>query len=92
MRLDDKNFADTLSMVEPFLLQEAGITFYEKSIVRINRSAKRLGMDVPANFAKEAKATAKRRAKQDAFVQTKIEEAKAAAEALAAEVPEEAEA
>lgn len=80
MRLDKDNFHETLSMVEPFLLNESGITFYTKSIRRINRSAKALGMEVPADFAKEAKATAKKREKQNAFVQAKIEEAKAAAE------------
>lgn len=94
MRMDKANFSETLSMVEPFLLNEAGITFYEKSMIRIKRSAKILGVDMPANFAKEAKATAKRRAKQDAFVQAKIDEAKAAAEAAAEaaaaeDVPEE---
>ena len=84
-RLDKDNFSETLAMVEPFLLNEAGISFYTKSVHRINRSAKMVGVEVPADFAKEAKATAKRRGKQEAFIQAKIEETKAAEEARAAE-------
>lgn len=91
-KIDKDNFSDTLSMVEPFLKNEAGITFYEKSIRRINRSAKEIGVEVPTDFAKEAKATAKRRAKQDAFIQAKVAAAAEAAEAAAAEAADAAEA
>jgi uncharacterized membrane protein YqiK len=91
MRLNKDNFSSTLSMVEPFLVNEAGITFYEKAVRNINRNAKTIGVEVPAGFAKDAKATSKRRAKQDAFVQAKIAaaaEAVAAAEAAAAAAAE----
>lgn len=81
MRINKDNFSETLAMVEPFLVKESGITFYDKSMNRIKKSAKALGVEVPANFAKEAKATEKRRSKQDAFIQAKIEEARAAEEA-----------
>ncbi len=84
-QLNKENFSDTLAMVEPFLLDKAGATFYSKSVSRIKRSAKALGVNMPADFAKEAKATTKRRERQDAFIQKKIEEAKAAAEAESTE-------
>lgn len=85
-KLDKDNFASTLTEVEPFLLKEAGITFYSKSIRRIENAAKELGVEMPKDYALDAKATAKRREKQNAFIQVKIEEAEAAAaEAAAAE-------
>ena len=92
-KLDKENFSSTLALIEPFLLKEAGATTYEKSMRRLGRAAKSIGMEVPSGFAKEAKATAKSREKQNAFVQTKIEEAAAAAEeatAAAAAAAEEA--
>lgn len=90
-KMTAETFASTLSDIEPFLLNEAGISFHTKSLRRIGHQAKELGMDVPENYAKEAKATAKRREKQDAFIKVKIEEA-AAAEAAAAEATTEDEA
>ena len=92
MRMNKDNFSSTLSMIEPFLVTEAGFNFYEKSLSNISRNAKMIGVEVPAGFAKDAKATAKRRAKQDAFVQAKIAAAVAAAEAEAAAAAEAAEA
>merc|ERR1719148_145198 len=77
--LTKENFASTLADIEPFLLTKAGVSFYAKSLKRINRAAKVLGATVPANYGKDAKATAKRRGKQDAFVKAKIEEVAAAA-------------
>lgn len=73
--LTSDNFSSTLGEIEPFLTQEAGASIYKKSIRRINTAAKSLGVDVPAGFAKDAKATEKRRAKQDAYCKAKAEEA-----------------
>jgi hypothetical protein len=83
-KLDKDNFSSTLDMIEPFLLNEAGATTYAKSMRRIGRAAGALGVEVPSGFAKEAKATAKQRAKQDAFIQIKVEAAAAAVEEAAA--------
>ena len=88
--LDASNFSDTLSQIEPYLLNEAGITFYTKTIRRIGAQAKTLGVEVPEKYAFEAKATQKRREKQDAFIQVKIEEAAAAAAEAAEAESEEA--
>lgn len=85
------NFSSNLSTVEPFLLNEAGATIYAKSMKRIAQKAKELGVQVPEGYAKEAKAIAKRREKQDAFIQTKEEE-RLAAKAEAAEAGEAEEA
>ena len=89
-------FATVTAEVEPFLLNDAGVTFYNKSIRRISTKAKAFGIELSPEFGKAAKATEKRREKQNAFVQVKIteaadaaaaavEEAAAAAEAAAAE-------
>ena len=87
------NFADTLSSIEPYLLNEAGAALYGKSMRRIAVRAKHLGVAIPDNYAVDAQATAKRRAKQDAFIQAKIAEAAEAAESAegeeAAVAPEE---
>ena len=40
----------------------------------VKKKAKELGVVVPEGYAKEALATAKRRAKQDAFIKVKEEE------------------
>jgi hypothetical protein len=79
--LKSENFSDTLLMVEPFLLDKAGASFYKKSMNRIKRSAKALDLKIPDRFAKEAKATVKSRARQEAFIQKKEAEAEAAAAA-----------
>lgn len=88
-RLTKENFSKTLSEIEPFLLHDAGASIYAKSMRRIERNAKELGVEVPAKFAFEAACTAKRRAKQDEFIQGKeaerLEAEAAAAEAAAAE-------
>ena len=47
---------------------------------RIARNAKNLGVDMPTDYAKEAKATEQRRQKQDAFIKAKLEELAAASE------------
>ena len=83
-KLDKDNFSATLAMIEPFLLNEAGATTYTKTMRRLARDAKAIGVEVPSGFAKEAKATAKQREKQNAFVQAKIEAAAAAVEEAAA--------
>ena len=57
---------------------------YAKSMRRIAVQAKALGVEMPTDYAKDAKATAKRREKQNAFIQMKEEE-RLAAEASAAE-------
>lgn len=84
------NFSSTLSEIEPFLTKEAGVTIYSKSMRRIAAKAKGLGVEVPEGYAKDAKCTEKRRAKQDAYCQVKAEEAAAAAEEAAAAAAEEA--
>jgi hypothetical protein len=92
-KLDKDNFSSTLELIEPFLLNEAGATTHAKSMRRIGRAATALGVEVPSGFAKAAKATEKRREKQDAFIKIKVEEAAAAAEeatAAAAAAAEEA--
>jgi hypothetical protein len=86
-----ENFSETLTKVEPFLVNDAGATFYSKSIKRIAVKAKALGTEVPKGYAAGSKATLKKREKQDAFIATK-EEAKAAAEEEAKAAAEEAKA
>ena len=91
------NFSDSLKDLEPALV-ESGSSIYRKSMKRIARRAKELGETLSDDFAKEAKATLKKRTKQDEFIKVKEEEriaaeeeAAAAAEAEApAEEPEEA--
>ena len=94
--LDKDNFSASIAEVEPFLLNEAGVSIYKKSMRRISTTAKHLGVEVPAEYAKAAKATEKRREKQDAFIQQKeaekAEAAAAEAEAAAEEAPAEEEA
>merc|ERR1712032_629641 len=83
------NFSSTLDEIEPFLTKDAGRTIYTKSMRRIAVKARTLGLEVPADFAKEAKCTQKRREKHDAYCQVKAEEqAAAAAEAALAEADE----
>ena len=77
--LTAQNFKDALQKLEPFFLHEAGTTFYAKSIRRIERNAKILGVEMPEKYAFEASCTTKRRAKQNEFIQAK--EAAAAAKA-----------
>ena len=83
--LSKENFDSTLKEIEPFLTKEAGATFYSKSMRRIAVKAKAVGATVPTDYAKEAKATEKRREKQNAFIAAKEEEVAAAAEAEATE-------
>ena len=82
--LTKDNFSESLTSVEPFLLNDAGVTIYKKSLRRIAMSAKSFGVEVPADFAKAAKATEKRRTKQNTFIEGKEAERKEA-EAAAAE-------
>ena len=72
--LTKDNFSSTLTEIEPFLLNEAGASIYAKSMNRIAVRAKFLGVEIPEGYARGAKATEKRRAKQDAFIQVKEEE------------------
>lgn len=92
--LTAENFSQTLSNIEPFLINDAGPTMYAKSISRIKTRAKMLGAEVPKGYAKDAAATEKKRAKQDAFIKIKEEERMAAeaeaSEAAAAAAAEEA--
>lgn len=87
--LTKDNFSETLASVEPFLLNDAGATTYAKSMRRIAVKAKATGATVPDGFAKAAKATEKKREKQDAFIKGKEEE-RVAAEEAAAEAAAEA--
>merc|ERR1719296_284783 len=81
--LTKENFSATLAEIEPFLTQEAGAAIYGKSMRRIATQARGLGVEVPAEYAREAKCTEKRRAKQSAYCDAKTEEAAAAAAAEA---------
>ena len=83
-KLSAENFEASLETIEPFLANDAGATIYAKSMRRISAMAKQVGKEIPSGYAKEAKATAKRREKQDAFIKTKEEE-RLAAEAAASE-------
>jgi hypothetical protein len=87
--MNKDNMSKVLSDVEPFLLNNAGASFYSKSMKRIAVKAKAASADLPTTFAKAAKATTKRREKQDEFVKSKIA---AAEEAAAASSESEAEA
>jgi hypothetical protein len=87
--LDKDNFSASIAEVEPFLLNDAGASIYKKSMRRITTAANLLGVEVPAEYAKAAKATQKRREKQDAFIQQKEAE-RLEAEATAAPAEEEA--
>mmetsp|Transcript_3334 Transcript_3334/g.6261 ORF Transcript_3334/g.6261 Transcript_3334/m.6261 type:complete len:152 (+) Transcript_3334:99-554(+) len=89
--LSADNFDSTLKEIEPFLVNEAGATFYAKSMRRIATKAKALSKSLPADYAKEAKATQKRREKQKAFIEAKIAEAASAAESEEADEAAEAE-
>jgi len=82
--LSADNFESTLASLESYLTNEARSQMYSKSIHRIQVRASALGLTVPEGYAKEAKATLKRREKQNAFIQQK-EEGRMAAEAAAAE-------
>jgi hypothetical protein len=90
-RLTTENFSADLAKIEPFLMNEVGATFYGKAMSRIASQASALGVALPAGYAKEATATAKRREKQNGFIQIKIEKVAEAA-AAAAVAAEEAEA
>jgi len=79
--LTSDNFDATLKKIEPFLLNDAGATFHTKCMKRIQRNAKVIGATIPTTFAKEAKATEKRRMKQKAFIESKEAEAAEAAAA-----------
>lgn len=87
--LEKDNFDVTLENIEGFLTNEAGSALYSKSMRRMEVRAKALGLEIPEGYAKEAKATQKRREKQNAFIQQKEEE-RLAAEAAPAEESEEA--
>jgi len=62
--LDKDNFSQTLDELESFLTHEAGSSLYAKSMRRLNVRAQALGLEIPADYAKEAKATQKKREKQ----------------------------
>jgi hypothetical protein len=85
------NFSTTLTEIEPFLNEEAGMSIYTKSMRRISAKAREFGVEMPATFAKDAKCMEKRREKQNAYCEAKAEAAAAAkAEAEAAELAAEA--
>merc|ERR1712157_155842 len=74
--LDKDNFLSSIKEVEPYLLNDAGASIYKKSMRRISTAAKSFGVEVPTDYAKAAKATEKKREKQNAFIQQKEEERK----------------
>jgi hypothetical protein len=89
-RVTKDNFSATLDKVEPFLTEAAGSTFYSKAMRRLTVKAQAFGATIPDGYAKEAKATAKRREKQTAFIQAKVEAAAAAAAEAAEKAAAEA--
>jgi hypothetical protein len=83
------NFSASLATLEPFLLNDAGSTQYTKTLKRIQARAKGVGAAVPSGYAKEAKATTKKRAQQVEYIAAAAEkEAEKAAEAVAAAAAE----
>ena len=88
-KMDSSSFSSSLDTLEPFLLNEAGATFYAKCMKRIAQKAKELEVALPENYALEARATSKRRAKQNEFIAAKQAEAAEAAEAAAEEEGEQ---
>lgn len=90
--LTKDNFSDSIAKIEPFLLNDAGATFYGKSMRRIARNAKAIGVEVPSDYALEAKATYSRRMKQDEFIKVKEAEAAEATPEVEEESPAEEEA
>ena len=92
--VEKDTFAKTLDDLESFLTNEAGASVYAKSMRRLAVKAKEFDMEIPVGYAKEAKATQKKREKQNAFIQGKEEERMVAeaeaAEAAAAPAEEEA--
>ena len=70
--LTKDNFDSTLEEIEDFLTNEAGSAIYKKSMKRIAVKASALGVSVPADYAKDAKCTKKRREKQDAYCKAKV--------------------
>ena len=92
-RMSASNFVETLEAIKPFIVHEAGSTFYAKSMKRIASQAKVNGVQVPVGYAKEAAANVKRVSRQNAFIAKKEaqriaqeEEEAAAAAAAAAEI------
>lgn len=77
-KLNADNFRSSLEALEPYLVNDAGTTMYAKSLRRISSTAKEFNLNIPEKYARDAKATAKRREKQDAFIQAKEEERLAA--------------
>ena len=84
-QLSKDNFSESLTKIEPFLLNDAGASIYAKSMRRIATRAKALGVSIPEGYALEAKATQKKREKQDAFIKAKEEESASAEEEPAVE-------
>jgi len=77
-KISAESFKTSLNTLEPFLLDNAGASMYAKSLKRIAYKAKEFNLEVPQGYARDAKATAKRREKQDAFFKAKKEEVLAA--------------
>eukprot|EP00977_Amphora_coffeiformis_P005038 scaffold1067_cov150-Amphora_coffeaeformis.AAC.1 len=83
-RMNKDNFNESLTKIESYLVNEAGQTFYNKCVRRVQQQAKDLGTTVPVDYVKQARCNAGRREKQNAFIQAKEEE-RLAAEAEAAQ-------
>jgi len=78
-KLSKENF-DTIYDYEEVLTKNVGINLYQKTMKKIRSAARREGVELKADFGKHACCTKPRREKQDSFVQTKLEEMKAAKE------------
>uniref|UniRef100_A0A7S0C0V4 RxLR effector protein n=1 Tax=Proboscia inermis TaxID=420281 RepID=A0A7S0C0V4_9STRA len=91
-KLSKENFSETLTTIEPYMLNDAGSTFYRKTMKRLAVQAKHFGTSIPNKYAYDAATTEKARTKQNEFIAKKEEERKQAEEEAAAAAVAEAEA
>lgn len=51
--MDETNYAESIQMIEPFLLNEASNEEYKEAMRQLNRKAHHLGIEIPHNFASD---------------------------------------
>jgi hypothetical protein len=78
-----ETFDEMVKTIEPFLMNEAGVTMRKKTLTKLSAHAKIFGKTLPVDYTLDAAAATKKRAKQAAFIAMK-EEQRIAAEARAA--------
>lgn len=52
-KIDENNYAESLKMIEPFLLNEANKDEYQEAMRKLNRKAHHLGIEIPHDFASD---------------------------------------